>query len=96
MAVLSDKYSCKLTGKFDFGKNSSANKWTTAQETYRLNTLRHTNASSDEDLYPFSVIETKSKLRGNGKALVLRWESTTGKDFEILGWSLPFERTTTA
>lgn len=96
MAITSADYSCKLTGKFDFSSNSTSNKETSAQEVYRLNTLRYTNASSDESLYPFEVIETKSKVRGNGKALVLRWESSTGKDFELLGWSLPFEITTTA
>lgn len=94
MAVTSQIYSCKLIGKFDFSNALSSNKETPSQEVYKLPTLRHTNAGSEDD-YPFEVIETKSKVRGNGKALVLRWESTTGKDFELLGWALPFEMTTT-
>lgn len=95
MAVTSANYSCKLTGKFDFSNAATSNKESAAQEVYRLNTLRNTNSSGEDD-YPFEVVETKSKVRGNGKSLVLRWESTSGKDFELLGWATPFEITTTA
>lgn len=94
MSVVSSKYSCNLTGKFDFGHIASSDKWSTSQEVYRLNSLRMSNVSNLEDDYPFEVIETKSKVRGNGKSLILRWESSPGKDFELLGWGLPFEATT--
>lgn len=96
MAVTSSTYSCQLTTKFDFGNTSGSGHWSGPQETYKLNTLRYTNAGSDETAYPFDVVETKSKVRGKGRALVMRWESSTGKDFELLGWAVPFEMTTTA
>jgi hypothetical protein len=79
-----------MQGKFDFRTTSGTGKWSTQQETYRLNALRLSNAGS-EDAYPFEVLETKLKVRGRGKALILRWESSTGKDFELLGWSIPIE-----
>ena len=88
MATTSTTNSCLMTAKWDFATNSNTGKHTSAFETYRLNTLRYTNAGSDEDAYAFSVIESKTKVRGHGKALVLRFESSAGKDFEILGWGL--------
>lgn len=86
MSVLSDSNSCKMTAKFDFGMPNKG-KHGPKQEVYRLNSLRMANAGNDEDDYGFYVVETKNKVRGHGKALVLRFESSPGKDFELLGWS---------
>lgn len=94
MSRLSDLNSCLLKGKFDFGINTNTGKWSTQQQVWRLNALRMDNVSSVEADYGYSVIETKSKVRGNGKAMVLRFESEEGKDFELLGWGVPFEATT--
>ena len=91
MATTSTVYSCKILGKFDWSWSSSAGKWSTEQELYRYKTLYLTQVSGDESLYPLEVIETKSKVRGSGKAIVVRFESTDGKDFELLGWSLVVE-----
>lgn len=94
MARLSDTNSCILTGKFDFSVRETAGKWASPQEIFKLNALRMDNAGGVESRYGYSVVETKSKVRGSGKALVLRFESTDGKDFEILGWAIPVEATT--
>ncbi len=42
----------------------------------------------------FPVTITKNKVRGNGKALRLRFESETGKDFDLLGWAVNFSGAT--
>lgn len=42
----------------------------------------------------FPVTVTKNKVRGNGKALKLRFESETGKDFDLLGWAINFSGNT--
>ena len=88
MSDTSNVNSCKMTSKWDFATSSSTGKHTAKQEIYRLNSLRMDNAGDDEDAYGFEVIETKTKIRGHGKALVLRFESSPGKDFELLGWGL--------
>lgn len=95
MSRLSDINSCILKGKFDFGINPATGKWSTEQEVYRLNALRMDNVSSVEANYGYEVIETKNKVRGNGKSLILRFESSEGKDFQLLGWGLPFAANTT-
>jgi len=42
----------------------------------------------------FPVTITKNKVRGNGKALRLRFESESGKDFDLLGWAINFSGNT--
>ena len=96
MAVFSDVNSCLMTGSFDFSNSPTVGKRGPKQEIYRLNTLRMNNVSNVEDNYGFAVVETKTKIRGHGKALVLRFESSPGKDFELLGWGLDITGTTVA
>ena len=88
--TLSDVYSCIVTAKYDFAIDGTTGKWTTPQEAYKLSTKRLAKAAVDERLYPFKVIDTRLKLRGSGKVLVLRYESTPGKDFELIGRVTPF------
>lgn len=86
MSEPSDNYSCKLQAKWDFSNSSDTGKHTESRETYRFNTRRYLNRVDGN--YGFDVIETKNKIRGNGKSLVLRFESTDDKDFELLGWAM--------
>ena len=42
----------------------------------------------------FPVVVTKNKIRGAGKALRIRFESESGKDFDFLGWAIAFSGNT--
>lgn len=88
MSKLSNLYSCKMKSFWDWATGTNTGKVTEGREIYRLNSLRMNNVGDDETLYEFEVIECKNKVRGHGKAMVLRFESEPGKDFEILGWAL--------
>jgi len=86
--TLSDTYSCMLTVKFDFAIDNSAGKWSTPQETYKLSTRRL--VGTNEANYPFKVIDTRVRARGTGRVVVMRYESSPGKDFELIGRVTPF------
>lgn len=88
--VVSDVYSCMLTAKFDFAIDDGAGKWSTPQETFKYRTLQLAKVNNVEDNYPFSVIDTRVKARGTGRVVVYRYESTPGKDFELIGRVTPF------
>lgn len=79
--------SCKMIVKWDFSGSSLSGKETEARETYKLDT-RKLGTGTDETDYLFEVVETKHKVRGDGNALVTRFESSPGKDFELLGWGM--------
>ena len=86
----SDTYSCMLTAKYDFAIDNNTGKWSTPQETYKLSPLRLANGGGAEAGYNYKVVDTKVKVRGNGKVVVLRYESSPGKDFQLIGRVTPF------
>ncbi len=87
---LSTVYSALLTAKFDFAIDNSAGKWSTPQESFKYGTLQYNKAGGIEDAYPYSVVDTRLKVPGTGKVIVYRYESTPGKDFELIGRITPF------
>ena len=87
--ILSETYGCMLTGKFDFAIANTSAKWSTPQEAFKYSTLRF-NKTVNELSYPYSVVDTRLRVRGSGKVLVYRYESEAGKDFELIGRVTPF------
>ncbi len=88
--TLSDVYSCMLTMKFDFAIDDDTGKWSKPQETYKMSTKRLAKVGGDEALYPYKVVDTRVKVRGTGRVVVMRYESTPGKDFQLIGRVTPF------
>lgn len=86
--TLSDVYSCMLTAKYDFCIDSTQSKWSKPQETYKLSTKRLVGRT--EATYGFNVVETRVRVRGSGKVVVMRYESSPGKDFQLIGRITPF------
>lgn len=87
----SDVYSCMLTLKYDWSIDSAlSGKWGTPQEAYKLSTRRLARVNFQEAAYPFKIIETKLKARGSGNVVVLRYESTEGKDFQLNARVTPY------
>ena len=84
----SNIYSCLLTVKFDFAIDNSTGKFSTPQESYKLSTLRLKGGSEDD--YKYKVVDTRLRVRGTGRVVVTRYESSPGKDFELIGRVTPF------
>ena len=63
-------------------------RWTAKQEAYRLNRNYIPLDESDPFDYGFEVVKTKLRARGKGTAFSLRYESVTGKDFQLLGFAI--------
>jgi hypothetical protein len=84
--------SCYFQVKWDWANTSNSNKWSSKVQVYRH---RRMPQFSEDDLAfdtGFPIIVSKNKVRGSGKAIQFRFESDEiGKDFDLLGWSVPFE-----
>jgi hypothetical protein len=82
--------SCLMQGRWDFTDSAIANKWTTTQQVYRHRRVFVVSVPSAtfDDGYP--VVVTKSKLRGRGKALQIRFLAEDGKDMQLQGWAITY------
>ena len=87
--IPSDTNSALLSVKWDWTNNKDASaKESRQQEAYKYSPNRLAKVGGDETLYPFDVIDTKLRVPGNGRTMVVRYESSPGKDFILLGHTL--------
>jgi len=81
--------SCILESRWDFTNSNVANKWSSPQQVYR-NPRGYLTDPEDNYDEGYSVVVSKNKIRGRGKAVQLKFGSQTGKDMQLLGWSSNF------
>lgn len=82
--------SCLVQARWDFSNHINSGKFGTAFQVYRLKRPYQPQDVNDNFDYGQSVITTKSKLRGRGRALALRITTEAGKDCHLLGWGLQY------
>lgn len=83
--------SCFMQMKWNFEDNDYSHKWTTPVQIYRARRLFAPSLDDshfDDISIRMPVVTTKHKVRGDGKALQIKFTSETGKNFEVLGWNL--------
>lgn len=80
--------SCLVRSQWDWANSANSNKWGSLFQAYRPR--REYLAVDENDEYDtgFSVVTSKSKVRGRGRAFALHMETEAGKDCRILGWSI--------
>jgi hypothetical protein len=77
--------SMMVSAYWDFKSTPSSD----PQEAYRLKITPVVDPTALSTFgYPESVVTTRLKLRGRGRSMRLRFESTAGKDFVLLGYSV--------
>ena len=79
--------SCMARVQWDFTDGIQSGRWSREMQLYRR--PRHRYTSGDGDIYTGEkLVITKSKMRGNGKAMALHLKTEPDKDLRIVGWSL--------
>jgi hypothetical protein len=86
--------SCILQSRWDFADSGASGKWGASTEVYRLNRALLLPVAGQPLNYGHSVITTKNRLTGRGKALSLRFSTSSGKDLHILGWGIRYSGNT--
>jgi hypothetical protein len=89
--VADNPSSCNVRALWEFSNHVDGGKEGKPFQAYRLNRNYIPQDIGDEFNYGSSVITTKTKLRGNGRSLALRFDSEAGRDLRLLGWSMPME-----
>ena len=80
--------SCLVQAQWNWADSALSGKWGTQFQAYRFKRNYVPSGASDTFNYGESVVVTKNKLRGSGKALSLKMQSEEGKDMRILGWGV--------
>ena len=78
--------SCLVQAQWNWANSANSGKWGPQFQAYRLPRTYIPSGTSDTFDTGDSVITTRNKLRGRGKALSLKIESEEGKDMQLLGW----------
>jgi hypothetical protein len=82
--------SLTMQNKWDWNVTDSGGKWGTAREIYRHKRPYVPVDVSDTFDTGESVITTKNKIYGRGRALSLRFDAQANKDAILLGYSIPY------
>ncbi len=89
--VPDNQSSCKVQAQWEWANHVNSGRWSSEFQAYRYKRLFLPVDVNDDYDYGFSTIVTKSKIRGKGKALSLKFSTEAGKDCHIYGWSLIVE-----
>ena len=63
-------------------------KWTKLQQVYRLFRAYIPLDETDPFDYGYTVVRTKTRVRGQGHAFSVRYESEAGKDLQLIGFAV--------
>lgn len=85
---LTTPHGAQMTGKWAWTLSTDAGRWTRSQQAIRANRQRLPLGGRLTDNH--GVLRTRLKVRGKGDCLVVRYESETGKDFQLLGFAIPY------
>lgn len=76
--------SCIFTVKWDLSVDNS--RWSTPSQIYRMINYPTVDINDLTFSYPYDTIVAKTKIRGKGRVLRMRFESEAGKDLNLIGW----------
>lgn len=81
-----------LQARWDWANSTRANKYSTQTQLYRYRQPIFVDVADTTIDSGYPVIVTRNKIRGKGRALQLRFDSETGKDFKLLGWGIAYSK----
>lgn len=81
--------SLTIQARWDWSDNSASGKWGTPQEVFRPRRQYWADVSEGDGPYATGqpVVIARTKIRGRGRALHLKWEAGLGQDAHLLGWT---------
>jgi len=89
--VVDNPSSCTMQARWDWTDSSNANKFGTAQQVYKHRRVYTPTQAGDAFDNGEPVVVVRSKVRGRGRALNLKFTGEEGKDCHLLGWAIHYE-----
>lgn len=85
---LIDSSSCIVQAQWNWTNSATAGQWSKPFQAYRHRRLYMPSDSSDQFADGNSIVQTRNKVRGQGKVLSLLFKSEPDLHLELLGWSM--------
>ena len=82
---------CFLQARWDWADSGNSGKWSQKEQVYRISRHYVPSGSTDSFANGLPVVATKTRVRGSGRALSVYYESESGKDCWLLGWTVNAE-----
>lgn len=76
-----------LQQRWDWSDDGDAGKWSEKKQVYRLKEKFDTSLTTTAET-GHTVYVSKNRFNGKGRAIQFHYESETGKDFILLGWTV--------
>lgn len=90
-AVFDNPSGCLMQIKWEWADHSNSGKYSQQQEVYRFRREYTPTGTLPESFDSgFPVVVSKNKVRGSGKSMRVRFDTESGKDCWLLGWSTNF------
>lgn len=80
--------SCLVQAQWDWANSANSGKWGRQFQAYRFRRHYMPQSEADEFNNGYSTVQTRNKLRGQGKVLSLLFKSEPEKHLHLLGWSM--------
>lgn len=80
--------SCYVQARWEWTDSAASNKWGTEFQAYRYRRPYVPVDANDLFETGHTIITTRNKIRGSGKAARFRFRSETGKNFKLLGFAI--------
>jgi len=87
---LANQSGCKVRSRWEWTNSAAGGRWGSEFQAYRIKLNYIPESVSDTFNYGYTVITTKNRLRGKGRALSLYITSEVGKDMHLLGWAVSY------
>lgn len=85
---IKNESSCLVQARWEWTESDDAGRWGQEFQAYRHRQMYFTEEDSATVSYGYSVITTRNKIRGKGRALSFRFRTEPLKDCQLLGWSI--------
>lgn len=79
---------CLVRTRWGWSDSDISNKWSPFFQAYRYRRALYIESGSDPYDNGLSLVTTRSKIRGRGKAFSIYFETEPLKDCQLVGWSL--------
>ncbi len=86
--VADHQSSCRMQARWDWANSSAGGKFGPTQQVYRYRRPYIPSGPSDTFDTGETVITTKNRVTGTGKALHLKFNTEPSKDCRLLGWTV--------